>query len=35
MDNNIQIKRLTNGPKHHLFGFHDLLISNGNNDKFC
>ena len=34
MDNNIQIKRLTNGPKHHLFGFHDLLISNGNNDKF-
>lgn len=25
---NIKIERLTNGPKHHLFGFHDLLITN-------
>ncbi len=29
----IKIKRLTNGPKHHLFGFHDLLITNGAGDK--
>ena len=29
----IKIKRLTNGPKHHLFGFHDLLITNGTGDK--
>ena len=21
-----KIEQLTNGPKHHLFGFHDLLI---------
>lgn len=30
----IKIKRLTNGPKHHLFGFHDLLITNGTGDKY-
>ena len=30
---NIQIQRLTNGPKHHLFGFHDLLITNYAGDK--
>ncbi len=28
------IERLTNGPKHHLFGFHDLLITNGLGDKY-
>lgn len=26
--------RLTNGPKHHLFGFHDLVITNKNCDKY-
>ena len=31
---NIKIERLTNGPKHHLFGFHDLLITNGSGDKY-
>lgn len=30
----IKIERLTNGPKHHLFGFHDLLITNGTGDKY-
>lgn len=25
---------LTFGPKHHLFGFHDLLITNGQGDKY-
>ena len=30
---NIEIQRLTNGPKHHLFGFHDLLITNHAGDK--
>lgn len=29
-----KIERLTNGPKHHLFGFHDLLITNGAGDKY-
>ena len=28
------IERLTNGPKHHLFGFHDLLISNKADSKY-
>ena len=28
------VKRLTNGPKHHLFGFHDLLISNTDDSKY-
>lgn len=28
------LERLTNGPKHHLFGFHDLLISNKKDDKY-
>lgn len=32
--NNISIKRLTDGPKHHLFGFHDLIISNKSDSKF-
>lgn len=34
--NNIEcnIERLTNGPKHHLFGFHDLLITNTKGDKY-
>lgn len=27
-------ERLTNAPKHHLFGFHDLLISNSCGDKY-
>lgn len=31
---NASIYRLTNGPKHHLFGFHDLIISNKEGDKF-
>lgn len=26
--------RLTNGPKHHLFGFHDLMISNKTDTKY-
>lgn len=30
----IKIERLTSGPKHHLFGFHDLLITNGVGDKY-
>lgn len=29
-----KIEQLTNGPKHHLFGFHDLLITNGAGDKY-
>lgn len=29
-----EVKRLTNGPKHHLFGFHDLIITNKANDKY-
>jgi len=29
-----QVERLTNGPKHHLFGFHDLKISNKAEDKY-
>lgn len=29
-----QVERLTNGPKHHLFGFHDLKISNKADDKY-
>lgn len=28
------VKRLTNGPKHHLFGFHDLIISNKVDTKY-
>lgn len=28
------VERLTNGPKHHLFGFHDLLISNKEDTKY-
>lgn len=31
--NNISFQRLTDGPKHHLFGFHDLLITNKKEDK--
>lgn len=27
-------ERLTNGPKHHLFGFHDLVISNPSDTKY-
>lgn len=30
----LDVERLTNGPKHHLFGFHDLLISNYRGDKY-
>lgn len=30
----VKIERLTNGPKHHLFGFHDLLITNGAGNKY-
>ena len=29
-----KVERLTNGPKHHLFGFHDLLISNKEDTKY-
>lgn len=29
-----QVDRLTNGPMHHLFGFHDLLISNKIDTKY-
>lgn len=29
-----KVERLTNGPKHHLFGFHDLLISNKADTKY-
>lgn len=29
-----KVERLTNGPKHHLFGFHDLLISNKAETKY-
>ena len=29
-----KVERLTNGPKHHLFGFHDLIISNYDDTKF-
>lgn len=28
------VERLTNGPKHHLFGFHDLIISNKADTKY-
>lgn len=28
------VERITNGPKHHLFGFHDLVISNQAEDKY-
>ena len=31
---NCDITRLTNGPKHHLFGFHDLVISNSSDTKY-
>lgn len=31
---NLSIRRLTDGPKHHLFGFHDLLISNCAGNKY-
>lgn len=30
----LNVMRLTHGPKHHLFGFHDLLISNHLGDKY-
>ena len=33
MELELPIQRLTNGPKHHLFGFHDLLITNKSGDK--
>ena len=29
---NFEVKRITNGPKHHLFGFHDLVQTNGKGD---
>lgn len=29
-----KVDRLTNGPKHHLFGFHDLIISNKADTKY-
>lgn len=29
-----KVERITNGPKHHLFGFHDLLISNKDDTKY-
>ena len=30
----LNIERITTGPKHHLFGFHDLLISNKEETKY-
>ena len=33
-DANCLIERLTNSPKHHLFGFHDLIISNKEGNKY-
>jgi hypothetical protein len=33
MDNEIKTVRLTDGPKHHLFGFHDLIAWNTTGDK--
>ncbi len=33
-DYNYTIERLTSGPKHHLFGFHDLLITNKTGNKY-
>ena len=32
--NNNVVERLTNGPKHYLFGFHDLVISNSLDTKY-
>ena len=29
-----KVERLTNGPKHHVFGFHDLIITNKKCDKY-
>lgn len=29
-----KVERLTSGPTHHLFGFHDLIISNKSDDKY-
>lgn len=29
---NFEVKRITNGPKHHLFGFHDLVQTNAKGD---
>lgn len=29
-----EVQRLTDGPKHHLFGFHDLIISNKADTKY-
>lgn len=29
-----KVERMTNGPKHHLFGFHDLIISNKSDTKY-
>lgn len=31
---NCNVQRLTDGPKHHLFGFHDLIISNKADTKY-
>lgn len=31
-DINFEVKRITNGPKHHLFGFHDLVQTNAKGD---
>ena len=28
----MEVIRITNGPKHHLFGFHDLVQSNAKGD---
>lgn len=29
---NLEVKRITSGPKHHLFGFHDLVQTNAKGD---
>ena len=31
---NSYVQRITDGPKHHLFGFHDLIISNSTDSKY-
>lgn len=33
-DINCRVQRLSNGPRHHLFGFHDLLIANEADTKY-
>lgn len=32
-ENVYEVRRVTDGPKHHLFGFHDLIATNQSEDK--